>query len=329
MYIAEMSPHRMRGKLGTMYQLAIVVGSTVAPLIGYVLVDVFPPAVCWRWMFASQMVVVVVFALFLFLLPPSPRWLAQKGRQEEALAVLARVHGPEGAPIELRGINEAIAQETGGLAELMQPGIGIALLIGFLLAFFNNWTGWSAMGGYMTMLFEMAGVKERGTAILLFALTYLLMAILTVASMWLVDRVGRRPLWVIASILMGIFTALTGAVLQGQVHWAFLLMLFLCTVPHGLALGGLPWLMMSELFPNRIRAKAVAVTTTFLWLVIFTCAQFFPMIIDSSQRHLGSAAGAFWTCTLVCVCSTIFGLTIMPETRGRTLEEIGSSWRRR
>ncbi len=329
MYIAEMSPHRMRGKLGTMYQLAIVVGSTAAPLIGYVLVGLFPPDVCWRWMFASQMAVVVVFALFLFLLPPSPRWLAQKGRQEEALAVLARVHG-EGAPLELRGINEAIAQETGGLAELMQPGIGYALLIGLLLAFFNNWTGWSAMGGYIPMLFEMAGVQQRNVAILQFAFTYLAMAILTVASMWLVDRVGRRPLWIVASILMAMITALTGAVFQYHLHGApVLTVLLLCTVPHGLALGGLPWLMMSELFPNRIRAKAVAVTTTFLWLVIYSCAQFFPMIIHWSEGQFHSAAGAFWVCTLVCVFSTVFGLTIMPETRGRTLEEIGSSWGRR
>jgi len=164
-------------------------------------------------------------------------------------------------------------------------------VIGLLLAFFNNWTGWSAMGGYIPMLFEMAGVQQRHVAILQFSLTYLAMALMTVASMWLIDRVGRRPLWMTASILMAAITAVTGTVFHFQVHGSLvLLVLVLCTVPHGLALGGLPWLMMSELFPTRIRAQAVAVTTTFLWVVIYTCAQFFPMLVGWSQRHLGSPA---------------------------------------
>jgi SP family arabinose:H+ symporter-like MFS transporter len=328
MYIAEIAPHKKRGKLGIMYQLAIVVGSTVAPLVAYILVRLFPDAVSWRWMFGSQMVVVVLFALFLFLLPASPRWLAQKGRYAGALEVLAKVHGREQAPVELREIREALAQETGGFSELLQPGLRYALLIGLMLAFFNNWTGWSAMGGYIPMLFEMAGVQQRHVAILQFSFTYLAMALMTVASMWLVDRVGRRPLWIFASLLMAAITAVTGLVFHFQVQGApVLLVIVLCTVPHGLALGGLPWLMMSELFPNRIRAKAVAVTTTFLWLIIYSCAQLFPMLIAWSERSMGSAAGAFWTFTVVCVCAALFGRSMMPETKGRTLEEIGRSWR--
>ena len=329
MYIAEIAPAKMRGGLGIMYQLAIVVGSTAAPLVAYLLVRVFPDTVSWRWMFGSQMVVVVLFAVFLFLLPHSPRWLARQGRFEEARQVLARVHGPEVADRELTEIRQSLVEEVGGLRELFQPGLRYALLIGLFLAFFNNWTGWSAMGGYIPMLLEMAGVQERHVAILQFSLTYLAMALMTVASMWLIDRVGRRPLWMVASVLMAVITAVTGTVFHFQVHGpAVLLVLVLCTVPHGLALGGLPWLMMSELFPTRIRAQAVAVTTTFLWIVIYTCAQFFPMLIGWSQRHLGSPAGAFWVFTFVCVCSTLFGWRMLPETKGRTLEEIAGSWRK-
>jgi MFS transporter, SP family, arabinose:H+ symporter len=129
---------------------------------------------------------------------------------------------------------------------------------------------------------------------------------------------------------MAVITAVTGAVFHFQVRGPLvLLVLVLCTVPHGLALGGLPWLMMSELFPTRIRAQAVAVTTTCLWMVIYSCAQFFPMLIGWSQRNLGSAAGAFWVFTLVCICSTLFGWRLLPETKGRTLEEIARSWRKR
>jgi len=330
MYISEIAPAKMRGSLGIMYQLAIVVGSTAAPLVAYVLVRTFPDTVSWRWMFGSQMVVVVIFAVFLFLLPHSPRWLARQGRFDEARQVLARVHGPEVAESELTEIRQSLVQEVGGLRELFQPGLRQALVIGLLLAFFNNWTGWSAMGGYIPMLLEMAGVQERHVAILQFGLTYLAMALLTVASMWLIDRVGRRPLWMVASVLMACITAVTGLVFHYQARGpVVLLVLVLCTVPHGLALGGLPWLMMSEIFPTRIRAKAVAVTTTFLWIVIYTCGQFFPMLIGWSQRHLGSPAGAFWVFTLVCICATLFGWRMLPETKGRTLEEIAGSWRKR
>ena len=329
MYIAEVAPAKMRGSLGIMYQLAIVVGSTAAPLAAYGLVQVFPDAVSWRWMFGSQMAVVLVFATFLFKLPPSPRWLARQGRFEQAREVLARVHGAEVADTELVEIRQSLAQEEGGLKELFQPGLRYALFIGLCLAFFNNWTGWSAMGGYIPYLLRMAGVSQNA-AILQFSVTYLAMAIMTVASMWLIDRVGRRPLWMTASILMAVITALTGIVFHFQVRGPLvLIVLILCTVPHGLALGGLPWLMISEIFPTRIRAQAVAVTTTFLWLIIYSCAQLFPMLTGWSERHFHSPGGAFWVFTLVCLFSTLFGWKILPETRGRTLEDISGSWRKR
>ncbi len=276
------------------------------------------------------MAVVILFALFLFLLPHSPRWLARQGRFDEARHVLAKVRGSEVAETELAEMRQSLADEVGGFKELFQPGLRYALLIGLCLAFFNNWTGWSAMGGYIPMLLEMAGVQQRHAAILQFSLTYLAMALMTVASMWLIDRVGRRPLWLVASVLMALITATTGAVFHFQTRGPLVLVvLVLCTVPHGLALGALPWLMMSELFPTRIRALAVALTTTFLWFVIYTSGQFFPMLIGASQRHLGSPAGAIWVCTLVCVGATLFGWRMLPETKGRTLEEIAASWRKR
>lgn len=328
MYITEVAPPKMRGKLGVTYQLAIVVGSTAAPLVGYGLLQIFPESTAWRWMFASQTVVVLLFVGFLFLLPSSPRWLAQKGRFDEARRVLDRVHGEEVAREELREIEASLRQEEGGFREMFLPGVRYALLIGLLLAFFNNWTGWSAMAGYIPMLFELAGLAQRNTAILQFAFTYLAMGLVTLGSMALIDRVGRRPLWIFASLLMAVITAVTGLAFQYQLHGAIVLVVItLCTVPHGLALGALPWLMMSEIFPTRIRAKAVAVTTTFLWLMIFASAQFFPMIVGWSTRQIGTPAGAFWLFTLLCLCAALFGWKMMPETKGRTLEDIAQSWR--
>jgi SP family arabinose:H+ symporter-like MFS transporter len=263
------------------------------------------------------------------LIPPSPRWLADRGRFDDALDVLRKVHGDEVAADELDEIKASLSTETGGFRELIQPGIRYALLIGILLAFFNNWTGWSSMASYIPILFEMAGVAQRHIAILQFSFTYLAMALVTMASMWMIDRFGRRPLWIFASLLMAGITGVTGLVFAFQIKGAFLLLvIILCTVPHGLALGALPWLMMSEIFPNRVRAKAVAVTTTFLWLMIFSAAQFFPMLIGGSQRMIGSPAGAFWLFSLICLAAALFGWRMMPETKGRSLENIADSWRR-
>ena len=330
MYIAEVAPPHMRGKLGVTYQLALVIGSAAAPLAAYPISLFLPAETSWRWMFASQMVVVVLLFVFLFLIPSSPRWLAAKGRFKEALDVLKKIHEPALAERELAEITASINEEQelqGGWKELFAPGVRYALLIGLLLAFFNNWTGWSAMGGYITTLVELSGVTSHSTAILQFAFTYVAMAIFTAISLFLVDRVGRRPLWIFASILMALVTFATGLVFHYHIQgWVVLLVLCLCTVPHGIALGGLPWLMMSELYPNRVRAKAVALNTTFLWVVIYSCGQLFPIFLQFSTDHIGSGAGVFWLFTVICVLSTIFGCTIMPETKGRTLEEIAGSW---
>ena len=327
LYLAEIAPPKMRGKLGVTYQLAIVVGATAAPLAGYLILQVFPESVAWRWMFGSQMLVILLFTPLLLLIPSSPRWLAEKGRFDDALDVLKKVHGPEVALTELEEIKSSLQSEQGGFRELLLPGIRYALLIGLMLAFFNNWTGWSAMASYIPLLFEMAGVEDRHIAILQFSITYLAMAVVTIGSMFLIDRVGRRPLWIIASITMALVTAATGAVFAFQIRGPILLLVItLCTVPHGLALGALPWLMMSEIFPNRIRAKAVAVTTTFLWLMIFAAAQTFPLLTGFSQRTIGSPAGAFWFATLICLAAALFGWKMLPETKGRSLEKIADSW---
>ena len=338
MYIAEVAPPKIRGKLGMTYQLAIVIGSAAAPIaalpLSFLTESHFGhPAylsdeASWRLMFGSQLLIVPPLLYFLFKLPPSPRWLADRGRFPEALEVLKKVHEPRLAEIELTEIKGAVKEEQGGWSELWAPGIRFSIFIGLCLAFFNNWTGWSAMGGYITSLVEMSGVTSHSSAILQFACTYGVMTIMTIVSMRLVDRVGRRPLWIFASFMMAIVTLATGFVFYDHLHgWVVLLVLCLCTVPHGIALGGLPWLMMSELYPNRIRAKAVALNTTFLFTVIYSCSQLFPIFADISTAHLGSVAGVFWLFTGICLFSALFGMTIMPETKGRTLENIASSMR--
>lgn len=330
MYIAEVAPKHKRGAMGLMYQLAIVVGHIVAPFCAWLIVLAIPDeTLSWRWMFASETVFVLIFVAFVFTLPPSPRWLAEKGRHKEALDILEKVESQEYAIKEMEVIKDSLKHESSSITELFKPGIRYALFIGILLAFFNNWTGWSVMGGYIPILFEKSGLDDRAVAILRFAMTYLFMGLMTLVSLFLMDRVGRRPLWIFASILMAIITAATGFVFHfNQSGLIVLLVIMLCTVPHGIALGGIPWLMMSELFPTKIRAKAVSVTTTFLWITIFTGAQLFPMITGLSEKLIGSVGGAFWLFTLVCILSCLFGWKLLPETKGRTLEEIAASWKK-
>jgi len=426
MYITEMAPSAKRGGLGMMYQLAIVAGHATAPLIAFVVIKVLhagfdvtdaaipenPWLQAWRWMFFSETVCVAAFVLFVFGLPFSPRWLAEKGRFRKAEEVLATIDGPDHAQREIAGIKASLASEQGSWSDLFSPGLRYALLIGILLTFFNNWTGWSVIGGYIPRLFELAGFN-RESAIGNFVAVYGAMGLMTLVSLVLMDRVGRRPLWVFASLAMAAITGATGYLFQHEVTgWPVLVILILVTVPHGIALGGLPWLMMSELFPTRLRAKAVSVTTTVLWIFIFAGVYLFPMITGSTQRHflttrhvlvfgktiaftdsnpdriedtsgdfvkagfrpldqvtvlgaesgansgtfviaavsadqlvldrnvqlvsepagaevtlqIGSVGPAFWIFTAVCVLSLLFGLTMMPETKGRALEEIGMSW---
>jgi sugar porter (SP) family MFS transporter len=327
MYTNEIAPARWRGGLGFMYQLAIVVGSILAVAVSWVLAKWLPAAESWRWMFASELVFVGIFAVLLFLVPESPRWLAQRGRLDRAEAIFTRIDGPEFARVEIAEVGRSLAAESGSFKELFAPGLRMALVVGLCLALFNNYTGWSAMGGYLTLLFETGGL-ERTNAIFQNLLCWSFMGLMTLLACGLVDRLGRRPLWIAGSLLMIVANVLMGAVFFFKIGgWLVLAAVFLCAIPHSFALGPLPWLMMSEIFPTRIRARAVAITTTLIWTVLFVACYLFPLLGDLSQRLIGSYAGVFWLSAAVCVLSFLFGVTLMPETKGKTLEEIGEMWK--
>jgi MFS transporter, SP family, arabinose:H+ symporter len=326
MYIAEIAPPRMRGKLGLMYQVQIVVGSLSAALVAYFLAKYLPERICWRWMFASEMMSILLFLVFLVLIPRSPRWLAEKQRFDEAFRVLARINGNDDAERQIKEIKESLNKYSSSISAFFTPTMKKLMGIALLLGFFNNFTGWSAFGGYLTDLFKRSGFLNTSDAIFQFFLAYSFMGIVTIGSMGLIDRYGRRPLWIFSSMLMFIAMVITGVVFHFKVQGVFVLFtIFLCTIPHALALGPLPWLMMSEIFPTHIRAKAVAVSTTFLWTTIFTGGFVFPLLMDLSNRMIGSIGGAFWLLSIVCIFSFIFGIKLLPETKMRTLEEIAES----
>ena len=328
MYIAEVAPPRNRGGLGFMYQLAIVTGMVLSCLVAYCFAGWFPPTTSWRWMFGSEMVAILVFVVFLYMIPETPRWLAARGMEPQALAVLDRIGGPEYAGQQMQEIRKSLFAETGTWRELLEPGMRLALAVGILLAIFNNYTGWSGIYNYLTTIFKQAGYETKD-AILQYMLSYAFMGVMTLAACFVVDRVGRRPLWIGAAALMIVANLLTGYLFH--IHAAgfvVLLAIFFMAIPHSFALGPLPWLMMSELYPTRIRARAVSITTTVLWAASFLPVLLFPIAEGWSKEHLGSVAGVFWIYAAICGLALLFGWTMLPETKGRTLEDIAESWKR-
>ncbi len=329
MYIAEIAPPERRGMMGLMYQQAVTVGCVMATIVSFALAKNLPLHLGWRWMFASVLVPVIVFTFMLLPIPASPRWLAERGRLDEAFAVLNSILGMEEARKELREIESDLQEEVGGSVELFHPGMRNALAVGILLAILNNWTGWTALGYYLPTLFQQAGFPNPSDALAQNIVINCGSVALTFVGVWLVDRLGRRVLWISCSAAMCLFLIVAGMLFQFHATGELVVFaIFLCLAPHAIGLGPLPWLMMSELYPNKIRAKAVSMTTTALWVAGFTAPLAFPLMEARSTRVLHTISGVFWTYSIICLFSLIWGWKFLPETKGRTLEEIASSWMR-
>ena len=240
--------------------------------------------------------------------------------------MLSRIDGPEHAQHEISAIRESLAEESGTWSELLQPGVRRALWIGVLLAIFNQWTGWSGIAYYLPKIFQTAGWKEETGAILQTLLMQASGIVLTAIAIWLVDRAGRKPLWNATSAAMVVAMLVGGFVFYHHITGVVvLLVIFGCAIPHMLGLGPLPWLMMSEIQPT-VCAKAVAISTTILWIVAFLGTYLFPWLTRVSEEQIGSIAGVFWLYAGISGLALLFGMTMLPETKGKTLEEISELW---
>jgi len=326
MYIAEISPARIRGSLVLMYQMAVLIGCSISVLVAYWLAKAMGPP-SWRWMFASELVPIAAFSAVLPFVPRSPRWLASQGRFDEAYRVLSRIDGPEHADHEMTAIRTSLAEESGTWSELLQPGVRRALWIGMTLAMFNQLTGWSGIAFYLPKIFQTAGWTEETSAILQTLVMQASGIVLTAIAIWLVDRVGRKRLWNATSAAMVAAMLLGGFVFYHHITgWVVLLVIMGCAIPHMLGLGPLPWLVMSEIQPTRVRAKAVAISTTVLWISAFLGTYLFPWLARVSAERIGSIAGVFWLNAGVSALALMFGFMVLPETKGKSLEEISEMW---
>jgi len=323
MYIAEVAPAEIRGRLVALNQMAIVTGILLAYLINYLLSFQGPGG--WRLMFASAAVPSVAFFIALFFVPESPRWLTEAGKTETAFHVLERVNGSERAKAELRAIEEAIADESGSLRELLQPGYRRALLLAVALAVLQQITGMNTVLFYGSMIFkEHVTGQSDSTALGANVLIGVVNLVMTLVALKFVDQHGRRPLLMISAAGMAVCQLSLGAafLFSPPPVWMILASMLFCVASFAVGMGPCVWVLLAEMFPNRVRGRAMSIATVSLWVACFALTMTFLSLAKAI-----TPTGAFWLYSSMCVLTFWIVWKFTPETKGRSLEEIEKLWK--
>jgi MFS transporter, SP family, arabinose:H+ symporter len=328
-YIAEIAPEKWRGRLGSLFQLGIVIGIFLTLFVNKVIQglgdEIWNTAYGWRWMLGMAAVPAVIFIFLLFYVPESPRWLAHKGRDAQARSILEKVGGAEHARVELAAIRDAVQQEEGRFSELFTGALRRPLLIAVCLMAFSQFCGINAIMYYSTKIFESAGAMKN-VAFTSSVWVGLVNVVFTLVAISLVDKAGRRPLLLAGTIIQAVALGLVGWMFYTQQSGIWLLVcVVLFIAAFAMAMGPIGWLLCSEIFPNRVRGRAMAVAAFTVWVSCYVVAQTFPMLNDSPA--IGPAK-TFWIYCGVSLVSFFFVLRFVPETKGRTLEEIERFWSR-
>jgi SP family arabinose:H+ symporter-like MFS transporter len=328
-YIAEISPEKTRGRLGSLFQLGIVSGIFITLFVNKLIQglgdEAWNTAWGWRWMLGMEVVPAALFMGLLLAVPESPRWLAQKGRSDEAREILEKVGGPEHAARELRGIRDAMSQEEGRFSELFSGAFFKPLAIAVMLMAFSQFCGINAIMYYSTKIFAASGAGQNAAftssvwvGLINFAFTFV--------AIGLVDKAGRRPLLLIGTAVQAIALGLVGWMFHAQQNGVGLLVcVVLFIAAFAMAMGPIGWLFCSEIFPNKVRGRAMSVAAFTVWVSCYVVAQTFPMLNDSPA--IGPAV-TFWCYAAVSLLSFLFVLAAVPETKGRSLEDIEKMWTR-
>jgi sugar porter (SP) family MFS transporter len=332
MYIAEISPAHLRGRLVSLNQLAIVFGILFAQVVNWLIARPVPPGATaqqillswngqwgWRWMFAITVIPSLLFLVATFLVPESPRWLAAKGRNVQALRVLERLGGPAYARRVIDDFKAAGGSEPqlSVFHELSSTGMAKVLLLGVTLAVLQQWCGINVIFNYAQEIFAAAGYQVSGILFNI-VITGAVNVVFTLIALGAIDRYGRRFLLLSGvSALVLIYTVLGTFYhlhLQGKPMLVLVLAAIAC---YSLSLAPVTWVVIAEIFPNRVRGSAMSIAVTALWTACFVLTYTFPAL----NATLG-AAGVFWTYAAICLAGVIFLYFSLPETRGKTLEEI-------
>lgn len=316
MYIAEMSPAPYRGRLVTLYQLAIVTGLLLAYISNYFLLDTGENN--WRWMFSSQSIPALVFFMGLLLVAESPRWLIRKNKEKEAGKVLEKIGGPEYAVVESKIIRNSFSQEIKeDIRDLFKKDIRPILLIGIAIAVFSQAGGQNSLFSYAPEIFKKAGMAED-SAFLQSVIVGLVNFIFTFVAIATIDKLGRKKLLMYGSALLFLDAmALAFAFFLGLPGiWILIFVLGFIAI-YAATLGPVTWVAISEIFPNRVRGNAMALATLALWLANFFTTASFPVM----QSSFGLPV-TFGIHALICLIYFVFVWLKVPETKGKSLEEI-------
>ncbi|NNC83567.1 MAG: sugar porter family MFS transporter [Flavobacteriales bacterium] len=334
MYIAEISPPDKRGNMVTYYQLAIVVGFFVVFLVTYYIGqlgdEAFNIARGWRLMFWSELVPCLLFLVLLFFIPKSPRWLAMRGRDEECMEVLKKIHPEDAATVEFNEIKESVHSDMNRpKVSLLAKGILPIVLIGVTLSALQQFTGINAVLYYGSDIFEKAlgfGKEDILAQQILLAGVNLVFTFIAMAT---VDKLGRKPLIYIGSAGMALgFILLATTLMTGTVGLLSLIGVLLFIASFAMSMGPVVWVVLSEMFPNRIRSAAMSVAVAAQWAANYFVSQSFPIIAEGPVNN-----NDFWNGALPYVIFIVFIIFIfiftkvyIPETKGKSLEELEAIW---
>lgn len=334
MYIAETSPSEMRGRFVSINQLTIVIGILLAQVANYVIYDFDPVPegaatdvvlqswngqYGWRWMFGAETVPAGLFFLLALVIPESPRWLLKQSRTEEARAILAKIGGESYADQEVAEIDQTLDGEHNVVhySELFEPRTLALVGLGVFIAVFQQWCGINIIFNYAEEIFKAAGYEVSGVMFSI-VITGVVNLAFTFVAIGIVDRWGRRPMMLLGFGGLAITYAILGACyyfgLQGEAVLAVVLLAIAC---YAMTLAPVTWVLLSELFPNRIRGTAMSICVAALWIACFA--------LTVSFKPINKAAGPAWTFWLyggICLVGFIVMYVKLPETKGRSLEEI-------
>ena len=319
MYIAEIAPAKIRGRLVALNQLAIVVGILLSYFSNWLLVDTGINN--WRYMLVAEILPAITFLMGLFFIPESPRWLTKEGLEKEALDVLNVVAGAANADHELQEVKKSLAEKRTSLKELLHPSLRRVLIVGILFSLFAHITGIDTIIYYGPIIFLESGFKTD-SALLASVIIGITNLIFTFVGMAMIDKAGRKFLLLVGIAGMGISMTLVGFCMQSDMISAKWTLLWIMTyiASFAMSIGVVIWVYLSEIYPTRVRGQALSVATMVLWLGNVILMQLFPVMME---RFGG---GTFYIFSFICLLAFIFTWTMVKETRGVSLEEIEKIW---
>jgi len=329
LYISEISPTKNRGALVTMNQLMITIGILVSYISDYLIANDANPF-SWRWMFYVGFFPAIILLVGMFFVPETPRWLIGKGREEEGRRILDKVEDPELVEEAIQKIKADISRESesASYSEIFKPWLRTALVIAIGIMFFQQFTGINTIIYYSPKIFKMAGIESNTLTILPAILLGAVNVLFTVVSILLLDKLGRRPLYFIGMI--GMVIALFGVGLSfffeeslgDSLAYFTVGAMFLYIIFFAVSMGPLGWLIISEVFPLKVRGVGMSIGSLSNWLFNGIVAFTFLKLVNAI-----SAAGAFWLYGAIGVLAIFWGNKFIPETKGITLEKIEDHWR--